>query len=322
MTSRALTIGIILWLLAPAVHAQDLGHKLPGLIGLDAGKAPEPGLYLVDRVVFYQADRLRDRRGDVVPVEGLRLQVLANGVGVAGAIELPQIGARASATIAAPVVDVRLNSDRPEASVERFGLADVFIQPLKLGWRRDRFDAVASYGLYVPTGESPLAGGRGVSNGQFTHEFAGGGSYYFDQDRTWCATALTSYQLNLRKRGVDITRGDVVQVQGGVGASVLARRLEIGIIGYALWQVRDDRGADVPLALRGARDRTYGLGPELVVSLRPLPARVRLRYGRDLAVKSRPEGELFLLGLEVALWRPEPASAPAPAPTAEAMVTP
>ena len=293
------------------VHAQDLGHKLPGLIGLDAGKAPEPGFYLVDRLVYYRADQIRDRRGDVVPVEGLQLGVLANAFGVAWAFELPKLATRASVTIAAPLVDIRLNSDRPEASVERFGLGDVFIQPLKLGWRRDRFDAVTSYGLYVPTGESAVAGGHGVSNGQFTHEFAGGGTYYFDEARRWYATALASYQLNQQKRDVDITRGDIVQVQGGVGVSVMNRRLDVGVVGYALWQVRDDRGADVPPALRGARDEAYGLGPEIVLSLSPFPARMRLRYERDLAVKSRPKGEIFLFGVEFAAWRPKPAAAPA-----------
>jgi hypothetical protein len=296
--------------LASAVRAQDLGHKLPGLIGLDAGKAPEPGFYLVDRVVYYRADEIRDRHGDVVPVEGLRLGVLANGLGVAWAMELPEVAARASFTIAAPLVDVHLNSDRPEASVERFGLGDIFIQPLKLGWRKDRFDAVTSYGLYVPTGESVVAGGQGVSNGQFTHEFAGGGTYYFDEGRRWYATALASYQLNQQKRGVDITRGDIVQVQGGMGVRV-NRRLDVGIVGYALWQVRDDRGADVPPALRGARDEAYGLGPEIVLSLSPLPARIRFRYERDLAVKSRPKGQIFLFGLEFAAWRPGPVGAPA-----------
>lgn len=313
-SGRALVSCAILLLQASAIHAQDLGHKLPGGIGLDAGKAPpEPGFYLVDRFVTYDADQVRDRRGDVVPVKGLRIGVLANGFGVAWAFELPRLATRASVTVAAPLVDVRLNSDAPEASVERFGLADVFIQPLKLGWRRERFEAVTSYGLYVPTGTSPLAGGRGVSNGQVTHEFAGGGTYYFDEDRAWYVTALASYQLNQRKRGIDITRGDLVQVQGGMGVSLLNRRLDLGIVGFALSQVRDDRGADVPPVLRGARDEAYGLGPEIVLSLRPLPARMRLRYERDVTVKSRPQGEIFLFSLEFAAWRPRPAVTLAPA---------
>jgi hypothetical protein len=300
----AAAIGAILWLQASAGLAQDLGHKLPGLLGLDAGRAPEPGFYLVERFVAYRADELRDRRGDPVPVEGLRLRVLANGVGVGWAMELPALADRVSATVAAPVVDIGLNSDRPEASVERFGLGDVFIQPLKLGWRRARFEAVTSYGLYVPTGQAPVAGGEGVSSGQLTHEFAGGGTYFFDERRTWYVTALASYQLNQRKRGIDITRGEIVQIQGGMGVSLANRRLEVGVVGYALWQLRDDRGSQVPPPLRGARDEAFGIGPEVVLSLHPLPARLRVRYERDLAVKSRPKGEVFLFGLEFAAWRP------------------
>jgi hypothetical protein len=135
----------------------------------------------------------------------------------------------------------------------------------------------------------------------------------FDEDRAWYVTALASYQLNQRKRGIDITRGDLVQVQGGMGVSLLNRRLDLGIVGFALSQVRDDRGADVPPVLRGARDEAYGLGPEIVLSLRPLPARMRLRYERDVTVKSRPQGEIFLFSLEFAAWRPRPAVTLAPA---------
>ena len=62
--------------------------------------------------------------------------------------------------------------------------------------------------------------------------------------------------------------------------------------------------------LRGARDEAYGLGPEIVLSLRPLPARLRLRYEGDVTVKSRPQGEIFLFSLEFAAWRPRPAVTP------------
>jgi hypothetical protein len=115
------------------------------------------------------------------------------------------------------------------------------------------------------------------------------------------------------ERGVVYRCGDLVQVQGGMGVSLLNRRLDLGIVGFALSQVRDDRGADVPPVLRGARDEAYGLGPEIVLSLRPLPARMRLRYERDVTVKSRPQGEIFLFSLEFAAWRPRPAVTLAPA---------
>jgi hypothetical protein len=67
---------------AARVDAQDLGHKLPGLIGLEAGKVPPAGLYLIDRLVSYQADELRDRRGMLIPVADLQLLGRSNAVGL------------------------------------------------------------------------------------------------------------------------------------------------------------------------------------------------------------------------------------------------
>jgi hypothetical protein len=281
-------------------RGQDLGHKLPGLIGLDAGRIPEPGLYLLDRFVLYEASELRDRMGEIIPVGELRLEALSNAVGLSYTIKFPQKSLSLTATVAGPIARFRLNvQDRPETSFDRFGLADVYIQPARVGWRQDHFDLVGSYGLYLPTGLSPLAGGTGVSAGHVTHQFSAGGSIYADKNRRNFVTALASYDLNLRKRGVDITRGDTLQIQGGVGVSRFNQRVTAGLAGYALWQVSDDRGADLPLVLRGARDRVYGLGPEIAVTIPAIRSQIRTRYEWDMGVRSRPQGTVFSVGLNV-----------------------
>jgi hypothetical protein len=195
--------------------------------------------------------------------------------------------------------------DRPEASFDRFGLADIYIQPARLGWRGDRVDVVGSYGLYLPTGTSPLAGGKGPSEGHVTNQFSAGGTIFADRNRTSFLTALASYDLNLRKRNVDITRGDTLQVQGGVGASLLNRVVEAGLAFHGLWQVRDDRGADLPDILRGARDRVYGLGPDVAVFVESIRSQVRVRYEWDIGARSRPQGNVFVAGLNVILQHPE-----------------
>jgi hypothetical protein len=195
--------------------------------------------------------------------------------------------------------------DRPEASFDRFGLADVYVQPVHLGWRGDRVDVVGSYGLYLPTGTSPLAGGKGLSTGHVTNEFSAGGAIFADRNRTFFLTALASYDLNLRKRDVDITRGDTLQVQGGVGASLLNGGVEAGLAFHGLWQIRDDRGADLPDVLRGARDRVYGLGPDVAVFIQSIRSQIRVRYEWDMGVRSRPQGNVFVAGLNVILQQPE-----------------
>lgn len=303
-------------LAADSVDAQDLGHKLPGLIGLEAGKVPPPGLYLIDRIVSYEADELRDRTGTPIPVADLQLLGRANGAGLSYTIQLPRRTTSFTMTAAAPLARLRLNiHDRPEASVDRFGLADIYIQPALLGWRLERVDLVASYGFYLPTGTSPLAGGKGLSNGHVTHQFSAGGSIYANKNRTSFVTALASYGANLRKRRIDITRGDTLTVQGGAGMNLFNRVVEAGLAFNSLWQVRADRGADLPVVLRGARDRVYGLGPDGAVMIKAIQSQLRIRYEWDIGARSRPKGNVFVVGLNTTLHRPQQPPAPLHSPS-------
>jgi hypothetical protein len=298
--------------LSITVVAQDLGHKLPGLIGLDAGRIPEPGLYLVDRLVNYSADELRDRNGNVIPVGDLKLQGLSNAIGISYTMQFPQRSLTLTSIVAAPLARLRLNvNDRPEANFDRFGLADIYIQPARLGWSSDYFDAVGSYAVYLPTGTSPLAGGTGVSQGQVTHEFSLGGSIYANNNKDVFVTTLASYDHNLRKRDVDIIRGDTFRIQGGVGVSRFKRMVEAGIAGYGLWQVGADRGADLPPLLRGLHDQAYGVGPEAAVFINAINAQIRVRFEWDLTVQSRPKGNVFSAGINFVTWQPKrPAAGP------------
>jgi hypothetical protein len=66
-----------------------------------------------------------------------------------------------------------------------------------------------------------------------------------------------------------------------------------------LWQVRDDRGSAVPESLRGALDRAFGLGPEIDVTWAAIRSRFTLRYCHDVAVKTRPFGQILLFGVTV-----------------------
>jgi len=293
-------------LYADSSVAQDLGHKLPGLIGLDAARIPEPGLYVANRLVSYRANEIRARDGSVIPIRGLDMHALANGVGIAYTIKLKRSSFSLSMAASAPIARLRLNiEDRPEASFDRFGLTDIYIQPARLGWRNNRFDVVGAYSLYLPTDQSLLAGGKGLSSGHTTHQFSAGGTAYFKNDRTAFLTTLASYDNNRRKRNIDITRGDIFQIQGGAGVSLFDRRIETGVAGYWLRQVSADRGADLPPVLEGVRDRVYGIGPEVAVTMKTIRSQIRMRYEWDLGVQSRPRGNIFVVGVNFVAMRPQ-----------------
>jgi hypothetical protein len=281
--------------------AQDLGHKVLGTAGLQAGRQPDTGLYVSDLIVTYKATKLMDRHGNALPV-GLDLDALAGMFGVAFAYEVPKTKTFVNVAIALPAAHAAVNTSNPIASIDRFGLSDLFVQPLKLGWRTPRFELVTGYAFYAPTGESEPGGNDGVGRGQWTHELSLGGSAAFDPGRRLRLSALASLDVNDRKLHIDVTRGATLQIQGGLGYT-LARLVSVGVAGYALWQVTDDSGSDLPAILRGARDTAYGAGPELGVLIPGIRCSLTLRYEHDFESASRPQGEIFVFGLTSVLWR-------------------
>lgn len=291
-------MALVLLTLAPMTASgqmQSLGIRLPGTVGLDAGAQPKPGLYLTNRAVFFESSALFGPTGNELPV-GLELNAFANAIGVGGVIALPFLGTRLNLGFGVPIARVHLSTAAPEASLDRLGLGDLFVQPLKLGWSREHFDVVAGYGFYVPVSRQSPGGTGQLSSSQWMNEFVLGGLVASDVARTFRASVLASYQMFQPKEGIDVTRGDTLQFQGGVGTTVW-RNIDLGVIGYALWQVRDNRGADVPAVLVDARERAFGLGAELGVRLDPVPLKVTVRYAHDFAVQTRPRGQLVLLGL-------------------------
>lgn len=283
-------------------RAQDLGHKLLGAVGIDAGVEPEPGLYLGDRIVLYDASRLRDRNGAVVPIEGLDIGVIANSVGASLTVH-PRGAPYLSFAFSVPWAGITLNSVDPLAAVDRFGFGDMFVQPLKLGWRFRCADLVASYELYAPTGHFEPRGSSGVGRGFWSHQLSLGGAVVASRRWSARASALLSYDINLRKRGIDLRRGNTLQIQGGAGMRPL-RGMDAGVAFFALWQVTDDGGTDLPIALRGLRERVYGLGPEVDLMIPALRMRIGLRAEWDLGVRSRPQGRTLVASLAYVPWRP------------------
>jgi hypothetical protein len=296
---RRLTLVIVVLISTSPVASQELGNKILGTLGLLAGSQPGSGVYIADRFVRYSSNELIDRNGNRIPID-LDLDALANAIGVQVTFKLPWHSAYMNASLGIPWARVNLQTDRPEANADRFGFGDVYVQPVKLGWKMSWIDIVAGYSFYAPTGRFTPMGSDGVGRGYWTHQFSLGSTLYFGRSRTWNISEYASYDLNQPKRGLDITRGDTFQVQGGAGKTLGI--VDLGLAAYGLWQVRDDRGNDVPQSLRGARDRAFGLGPEIDIRL-PIHSRITLRYCHDVAVLTRPLGQILVFGLTVSAPR-------------------
>ena len=280
---------------------QQVGHKILGSLGLQAGSQAPTGLYLVDQFAYYHSSEVVDWNGRALPV-GLDADIFANGLAASVSLELPRIATFVNASVGVPLVFLDASTQNPRLSVEPRGVGDLFVQPLKLGWRPGPVEVVAGYAFYAPTGSLDDEGTTGLGRSQWTQEFSVGGTFHFGPGGSVNLSALTSFDIYGTKIGIDQRRGDTVQIQGGLGATVL-RLVDIGVAGYALWQVTGYGGSALPVALRGARDRDFGVGPEIDLAVPPALGRLTLRYTHDIAGQSRPLGGLVVVGWAARLWR-------------------
>ncbi len=278
----------------------DFGYKVLGTVGLDAGSQPEPGVYLGNRFLYLTADRLNDQQGNAVPVQGLDMKAFANVLGVSGTMQL-DAGPYLTAALAVPVARLSLHSDYPFNTLDRQGLGDIFLEPLKLGWRLPRLDITAAYSLYAPTGQLNR---RGLTQPQWVQQVSAGGTVFFDDARSLRLSALASYNIYGQKLHLDVTRGDSVQIQGGLGGRVF-RLLDIGLAGFAMWQVAADRGADLPPRVLGQSEFAVGLGPEVGLAIPQIRAKLTARYEWDLVARSRLDGQILMVSLSLLGWPPD-----------------
>ena len=278
----------------------EFGNKVLGTSGLDAGSQPEHGFYLGDRVVYMTADRLVNRYGKVLPIKGLNVDAVSNVIGISGTLKT-EGGPYWSAAMAVPIARSHFSSEVPFNDIDRSGLGDIFIQPLMIGWRFPRVDVTSSYSIYAPTGQLNR---KGLTQPQLSQQISVGSTVFFDDERSLRLSALTSYNVYERKVNLDLTRGDTVQIQGGLGRKFF-RLVDAGLAGYALWQVAADTGSVLTPALRGQSDFAVGLGPEFGVTIPRLGAKVTARYEWELESRSRLQGQVLMLSFSMLAWRPD-----------------
>jgi hypothetical protein len=280
---------------------QQVGHKILGTLGLQAGSQAPTGLYVIDQFVYYHSSELVGRNGHALPI-GLNADALLNGLAASVSLELPRIATFVNASVSVPLVYLKASTQTPRLSVQPRGVGDLYVQPLKLGWRPGPLEIVAGYAFYAPTGSFDDEGTTGLGRSQWTQEFSVGGTVHFGPGKSVNLSALTSFDIYGTKLGIELRRGDTLQIQGGLGATVF-RLVDIGIAGYGLWQVTDYGGSALPVELHGARDRDLGVGPEIDLTVPPALGRLTLRYTRDVAAQTRPMGGLLVVGWVARLGR-------------------
>jgi hypothetical protein len=295
---------LIVLLLPLTGHAQLSGQNTKGDFGLLAGTQPPPGFYVIPMFYDYTADTLRDQNGDKLSPLGGGGSIDA-GAAIAGLMWVSEkkiLGGTYGFSIWPAVTNNALEFPPLQVDDEvSTGLADLYIQPIALGWNTGRADFLAGLGLYAPTGDYEAGGDSNRGLGMWTYELFGGTTVYFDEAKSWHFAAFAAYETHGEKDGTDVRVGDILTLEGGFGKSFMDGAANVGIAYYAQWKVSDDDfglGFIPPGGPLLDRHRVYGIGPEITIPLaskKKLYGFLNLRYLWESGARTSLEGNTFLI---------------------------
>jgi len=251
-------IALLIAAAAMPAQAQYLGLNLRGDVGMKSGSQPGPGYYLVVPL-FYRADysSLRGQNGNELP-GNLNTTINLIAPVFSATTKFKILGATYGFQIVPPFMNQRLSlAAGPVQRNNNYGFGDMYVQPVNLGWRRKRADFLAAYGFYAPTG----SGSRTLD--MWAHELVAGTTVYLDQAKSWHVAGTMFYDIHQRKRSEDITVGNYLTIEGGAGRSFLKGAGSAGLAYLMQWKTTYDSGSDVNPLLPRAKNKAYGLGPEI-----------------------------------------------------------
>ena len=313
-------------------HAGEIGHFGPGVANIRDYVVPEPGFYGVLYDFFYTTDRLNDRHGDEISSVSFRLNRLPRRPRVTLELDVDVslyavapvfmwvsdwkiLGAKYGAYIAPMFSNSSLGASLSTATgrgtnadVSSFGVGDLYVQPVFLGWTLDHFDFALGMGFYAPVGKYdvetvplPRVGpveveaADNIGLGFWTQQTQVSGTFYpWVHKATALALALT-HEVHGSKRDFDLTPGQVLTLNWGVSQYLPLEKdqtllLEVGPAGYQSWQVTSDSGSD---ASSTALDRVHAAGVQIGLAHVPWGATMNLHYFYEYAATARFQGQAF-----------------------------
>jgi hypothetical protein len=250
----------------PAMAQLNTQH-IKGAVGLKSGTQPPPHVYLIAPFVYiYNTDTVRAADGKPLPGDASITSVAyAGGLSVVTSKKL--WGASYGFQVLAPVgANNRLQGTELDANPGA-GFTDSAIAPITLGWHFKQADAVVSYSIFIPTGRYTDGASDNTGFGMWGQEVGVGTTVYFDEKKAYHAAALVSFDLQSKKKDSETKVGNLMNVEGGVGADFLKGGVSAGLAYYWSGKLTQDQIEGVPDVIGGGKNKVFALGPEVTLAL-------------------------------------------------------
>lgn len=280
-----LTSALAFFAAASFAQAQS-AHYPAGVEGIKGGTLPPPGLYLRDYNYFYWS---KDFPGGP---DDFDLFAYVQAPRVVFISDMKVLGGFYGADVLMPLVhqDVKVGSMLND---QKFGVGDVFFEPITLSWHKDTFDLGIGYGFWAPTGDYDPTRLASPGKGYWGHMLTAGATIYLDPKKTWSVSALNRYEINHQNEDLKYTPGDVWTLEYGL-AKTFNGTLDVGVSGYYVVQTTKDSGSG---PLNPTRDQLIGIGPEVSNFWQKIGLFSSVRYVYEIDASNRPRGHMLNITL-------------------------
>lgn len=313
--------------------AQQKGQYIPGQQGLNSGLLPEPGFTYANLTVNYSADTLKNGSGSTVPLSGsYDIWAVENIFFYVPNFKL--LGARLASYVAAPTPangSITLGSLRfPSLAVSGggFGLADVWVQPVMLGWDLKRADVNVGYAFNAPTGRYTPGASDNIGSGYWGNNLTTGSTFYITKDKGTSADLSTDWEFHgsmATASGTSVTPGQAFTMEWGLGQVLpvkkdLSQLFQLGVIGYDQWQVSDNGGFLFPRIPANVLPyySVHAIGFQTNYILPAKDLIFLFKYEPEYRATARPQGRTIVFGLSYTFRIPKTPEEP----TKQAPATP
>jgi len=263
-------------------------HYPAGVEGIKGATLPPPGLYFRSYNYFYSAPRFPGGPEDFdlfAYVQAPRLIWITDNQIFGGYYGMDVL-------LTFPYQDVKVG---PFGDT-KFGVGDIFAEPITLSWHSERSHLAVGYGVWLPNGSFDPARLASPGKGFWTHMLTAGATWHLDAERKWALSALNRYEINHENEDTGITPGQVWTLEYGLSRT-FNKTIDVGAAGYFILQTTEDSGSGAS----SARDRLFGIGPEINVAWPQLGLFASARYVYETTARNRPRGHTFNLTLTKAL---------------------
>jgi hypothetical protein len=238
---------------ASSALAQQKGQWQPGQFELNAGVIPDPGVTYASLDLNYSASQLNGPDGNRIlkNVTGTYSVWAAENIlyyvpehKFLGGYFMPYVVLTyANGSLVADIPDV------PGANLSAggSGFADMYVQPLNLGWHLKRADVNVGYAFFAPTGRYTAGASNNVGSGYWGNDITSGTTFYVTKNKGTSLNLCTDWEIHGQKSGTNITPGQTFTIEWGLGQVLplkkdMSRLLQLGFIGYDQWQVSHSSG--------------------------------------------------------------------------------